>query len=98
MFKDMEKSKYFWKNNFKDHLIKISDREFFIKNVKQIHISNYKNLNIEKMNHDDMSSKGSGKIFGILTMPNGQRIRTMREDAFRAALAAIRPVRTGTRR
>ena len=28
------------------------------------------------------------KVFGTLTMPNGQRIKTMREDAFRAALAA----------
>ena len=55
-------------------------------------------ISVEKVNHEDMPSKGSGKIFGILTMPNGQRIRTMREDAFRAALAAIRPVRTGTRR
>jgi CspA family cold shock protein len=28
------------------------------------------------------------KVFGTLTLPNGQRIKTMREDAFQAALAA----------
>jgi cold shock CspA family protein len=32
--------------------------------------------------------RDGAKVFGTLTMPNGQRIKTMREDAFRAALAA----------
>jgi hypothetical protein len=36
------------------------------------------------------SAKPAGRLFGVLTMPNGQQIRTMREDAFRAALAATR--------
>jgi hypothetical protein len=31
-----------------------------------------------------------GKVFGVLTMPNGQQIRTMREDAFLAALTGTR--------
>lgn len=29
-----------------------------------------------------------GPVFGTLTMPNGQIIKTMREDAFQAALIA----------
>jgi hypothetical protein len=34
--------------------------------------------------------KNPRRVFGTLTMPNGQQIRTMREDAFLAALAAKR--------
>ncbi len=30
----------------------------------------------------------AGPVFGTLTMPNGQIIETMREDAFQAALIA----------
>lgn len=30
------------------------------------------------------------KVFDTLTMPNGRRIKIMREDAFQAALAATR--------
>jgi hypothetical protein len=37
------------------------------------------------------ATKERGRVFGILIMPNGQQIRIMREDAFRAALAATRP-------
>ena len=35
-------------------------------------------------------TKSPRKVFGTLIMPNGQQIRTMREDAFQAALAATR--------
>ena len=33
------------------------------------------------------------RIFGALTLPGGRQIRTMREDAFQAALAASRGVK-----
>lgn len=36
-------------------------------------------------------SRGAGSaVFRTLTMPNGQSLRVMREDAFQAALAATR--------
>jgi hypothetical protein len=42
-----------------------------------------------------MPKARSVPVFGTLTMPNGQTIRTMREDAFQAALAGSgnKPVR-----
>ena len=36
------------------------------------------------------SGCSTGPVVGALTLPNGKRIKTVREDAFRAALAASR--------